>query len=316
MRNCLTMIGIDDIILEERIGDSSAEAMVFKGRISDPISLNLPNPDQIFAFKIYYNYGGSRTRTLKRNHQNDLDMMFSLGSHPNVMHGYFHFLDILDLNYATRYMPISRNDVPFIFEQLTINPIKIEIVIMPYHSRSLKYFLVENDDIPIDFVLRIILDISRGLRHLCEYNYAHCDIKPDNLLMDDEDRVILIDFGLCTRFGKMSQGGNPLYSSPESSRDEVSEKTDVFSIGCLFYLMLSNQHPFEELSPNFKWRTLLSENIFPFKKDHPRTMFNASQLIFPPHLNKKIQDLIRGMIEPAPVNRLNFNSVVSVLEEI
>jgi serine/threonine protein kinase len=97
--------------------------------------------------------------------------------------------------------------------------------------------------------LKIIIGLLEALEVLHDKRWAHCDVQPANVLVDDSvphaPRVTLIDFGACLRVTdrhSVGEKGEPRcweYSAPEQwRRQPVDQKTDVFgAAGVLFYLL-------------------------------------------------------------------------------
>ena len=103
-------------------------------------------------------------------------------------------------------------------------------------------------------VVQLISDVTDALRHAHDSGVIHRDIKPSNILLADEWRPKVTDFGLAkvedalalSRTGDLA--GTPYYMSPEqamSKRIEIDRRTDIYSLGVTLYEMLTLKRPFE-----------------------------------------------------------------------
>ncbi|HEV7713991.1 MAG TPA: protein kinase [Steroidobacteraceae bacterium] len=100
--------------------------------------------------------------------------------------------------------------------------------------------------------LRYVEDIASALRIVHHAGILHRDLKPPNVMLRDNDDVALIDFGLArnlegglqsTRTGVLR--GSPYYMSPEQALGEqLDARTDIYSLGIIFYEMLTGRKPF------------------------------------------------------------------------
>ena len=120
-------------------------------------------------------------------------------------------------------------------------------------GRPLEELIKEGKQFSIDEVIRIGADLAQAVQSLHSQDAIHLDIKPDNVLIDDEGKLTLIDFGLShhSRFPdllaeEMRKGiGSAPYISPEQVVGVRSDsRSDIFSIGVIMYELLTGELPF------------------------------------------------------------------------
>jgi serine/threonine protein kinase len=112
--------------------------------------------------------------------------------------------------------------------------------------------------LPIERSVAIVLRILSALHHMHNHGVVHRDLKPENIVLDAEDNVKIIDFGIasCTgarrlTFGKLSQVmGSPDYISPEQVKNKRGDaRSDLYAAGVMLYEMLTGETPFHSANP-------------------------------------------------------------------
>jgi serine/threonine-protein kinase len=106
--------------------------------------------------------------------------------------------------------------------------------------------------------MEIVADVCAALEHAHEQGIVHRDIKPGNVMLNQQGTVKVMDFGIARAISgssvTMTQTaaviGTAQYLSPEQARGEhVDARSDVYSTGCLLYELLTHQPPFTGDSP-------------------------------------------------------------------
>jgi tRNA A-37 threonylcarbamoyl transferase component Bud32 len=104
----------------------------------------------------------------------------------------------------------------------------------------------------IDESLYYLRAIAEALRVIHVFGILHRDLKPANVMLREDNSPVLIDFGLARRSMEDSSTtgagqvlGSPYYISPEQSQGhKVDARTDLYSLGVMFYEMLTGQRPY------------------------------------------------------------------------
>ena len=102
---------------------------------------------------------------------------------------------------------------------------------------------------PLDQILLIIAQVSSALDYAHSRGIYHLDIKPENILIDNNGNALLVDFGIALAAEEVTVGhgiaGTPEYMAPEQFKGEtLSARTDQYSLALVMYEMLTGRTPF------------------------------------------------------------------------
>jgi serine/threonine-protein kinase len=117
---------------------------------------------------------------------------------------------------------------------------------------NLKTWLDRLGRLPIGDAVHIALCCSDGLAYAHKRNLVHRDIKPENILLTTGGLTKVADLGLAKAVDDVSMTqtgmgiGTPAYVSPEQAHDakHVDARSDIYSLGCMFYHLLAGRPPF------------------------------------------------------------------------
>jgi len=119
-------------------------------------------------------------------------------------------------------------------------------------AETLAKFTTGERLLPVDKVADIIFRCAEALDYAHRKGIVHRDIKPGNILFDEGGRVKIVDFSVALLVDPrivdtqvMVPVGSPMYMSPEQIREgDLTNQTDLFSLGIVLYELLSGRHPF------------------------------------------------------------------------
>ena len=115
---------------------------------------------------------------------------------------------------------------------------------------------IQRGSLSLAEIAHILQRIAAALDYAHHKGVIHRDLKPGNILFDEEDNAFISDFGIAkfaqaaTKLTSSGIIGTPTHMSPEQARgEEVDGRSDIYSLGVILFEMLSGKTPFEATTP-------------------------------------------------------------------
>lgn len=204
--------------------------------------------------------------------------------------------------------PLKHKNIVSVLDYLTDDEDNSLLVLEYVAGQSLKRIIDKEKKIPADIALMIIREICLGLRNAHYEKIVHRDLKPENILITGEGNVKISDFGLARFFeaeGLTKPGtqiGTPVFMPPEIIKGLPADaRSDIFSLGVIFYLLVSNQYPFNGDT---------KKEVFKSVREHTPVPLNE----FVPNVPPEVMKIVDRCLEKERENR--FRNVDELLHEI
>lgn len=150
-------------------------------------------------------------------------------------------------------------------------------------------------DIPLYRMVEFFSQVAGALWSLHERGFVHCDLKPNNILVNHDGEVKVIDLGQACRVGTVKDRiqGTPDFIAPEQVRcEKLTERTDAFNFGATFYWALTGRTLPTMLNIGDK------EGSFIINRNIP-TPIELNPMV-PDHLSKLVMDCVKANPEQRP----------------
>ncbi|KAH9694532.1 serine/threonine-protein kinase STY46 [Citrus sinensis] len=155
-------------------------------------------------------------------------------------------------------------------------------------------------------LLKVAIDVSKGMNYLHQNNIIHRDLKAANLLMDENEVVKVADFGVArvkAQSGVMTaETGTYRWMAPEVIEHKpYDHKADVFSFGIVLWELLTGKLPYEYLTPLQAAVGVVQKGLRP---------------TIPKNSQPKLAELLERCWQQDPALRPDFSEIIEILQQI
>lgn len=172
-------------------------------------------------------------------------------------------------------------------------------MVMEWCQGRLLREIIDNEKLSQERAIKITKEVLRALDYIHANGVVHRDLKPENIMVDEHDKIKLIDFGIAsdssarrlTYANFTATLGTPNYIAPEQVKGKRGDgRTDTYSMGVILYEMLTGKLPFTGSSPI----AAMNERLLNYPV--PPSIAN-------PSISPQIQEVIYRALERDPKNR-------------
>ena len=183
-------------------------------------------------------------------------------------------------------------------------------ITMPYLKRGSLHNLLNTRYLTLKEIIKYSLDFLSAIEYVHSRGVIHCDIKPNNILIDDNNNAILTDFGsaLYLNNGK-ARLKNVYYKhiAPEQCTNSlISKKVDIYQIGTTLYRMCNGNYEYDKQAKRYKdlnsLKVACARGRFPVRKKYL------------PHIPKEMIKVIERCININPDDR--YDDVLDIMNDL
>ena len=170
------------------------------------------------------------------------------------------------------------------------------IVMELVEGLNIEQYVTKHGAIPEQQAVELMLKILDALQCVHNAHIVHRDIKPSNIMIRPDGNVCLLDFGVAKDMdnnnGSTIPGsiiGTNGYMSPEQADGfSINFRSDIYSLGCVFYYMLTGHHAFNTLASEFETANAILNNEFPRLSKYKSGLSDILQRILDKATNKNM----------------------------
>ncbi|MDD6894534.1 MAG: protein kinase [Prevotellaceae bacterium] len=169
-----------------------------------------------------------------------------------------------------------------VYDRFPINN-NFYIVMELVDGNNVEQYVGKYGAMPYERAVRFMMKILEIMQSVHEKDIVHRDMKPSNIMIRNDERVCILDFGIAKEMdslnGKTAFGtiiGSDGYMSPEQAQGlSIDHRADIYALGCVFYYMLTGHHAYDTLASQYETESNIVNNPFPRLTKYSKKPFPA-----------------------------------------
>ncbi|MGN0213318.1 MAG: DUF805 domain-containing protein [Muribaculaceae bacterium] len=194
---------------------------------------------------------------------------------------------------------------------------------------NVEQYVQKFGSVPYERAVRLMIKILDIMQSVHEKEIVHRDMKPSNIMIRDDERVCILDFGIAKDLGNNNGNttvygtilGSDGYMSPEQAEGfSIDHRADIYALGCVLYYMLTGHHAFNTLATDFEMRSAIANSPFPklsknSKKAFPAKMQDVLDRATDKNMMKRYQSCrefrkdLEALLQPTIVSNSKMESI-------
>ena len=290
----LTSSSAEDFTVHHSLG-SGASGLVVAATCNKQ---GLPAQDKLYAVKLLYNFSHEYTSVVNNPLENEWLVLSRLLPHPNIVRFWAQFVSPIPRSFNQLLPTDLRAKSTYRDRSGVTRPRKGQFLVLDHHEKNLTDRLGELS-LPLSYntALHMTEQVMQALLYLEKHRVRHLDLKTSNVLVKNEDRLVLCDFGCAVQFPDSSfvleysrgvqVGGNRAHLAPEvlssahCCRHEPSRHKTInyskqasFAVGILVCEITTGEHPLPDYPLGFTTHGIVqytAKEVLPLPEFYPKS---------------------------------------------